>query len=174
VFKSFSLAGFVLGFYGWLCCISYMRLAEKEIVKKSELESVLHESLACRLGLCDESGVYIVPMNFGYCDGELFFHCAWEGRKVEMMKNNPSVCFECDVFDKIVERGVACSWMSMYRSVIGWGSVVFIEDESEKRSALRCLVKHYNPKAKDVFSKKNVDSVCVFKVVIEKMTGKKA
>jgi len=151
-----------------------MRLAEKEIKEKSELESVLREALVCRLGLCDEQEVYIVPLNFGYCDGELFFHCAKEGRKIEMLKKNPSICFECDVLDEIVERGVACNWMSNYRSVIGWGSVVFVEDESEKRFALQCLVKHYRPKAKDVFSKKNVESVCVFKVVIEKMTGKKA
>ena len=43
---------------------------------------------------------YIVTMNFGYeWEGRLpafYFHCAREGRKLEMMRSNPRVCFELD------------------------------------------------------------------------------
>ena len=43
---------------------------------------------------------YIVPLNYGYeyADGELtfYFHSAKEGRKLEILKKNPTVCLELD------------------------------------------------------------------------------
>ena len=57
---------------------------------------------------------YVVPMNFGFdlWDGvlELYCHSALEGRKIEILRRNPEVCFEMDCGHKLVEAKAACSY----------------------------------------------------------------
>ena len=57
-----------------------MRRKEKEITITKEIEKILKESKVCRLAMVDEDKPYIVPMNFGYSNGYLFFHSAKQGR----------------------------------------------------------------------------------------------
>ena len=62
--------------------VATLRRKEKEIIDKSEIESIIRKSLVCRLGIVDEGLPYIVPLCFGYDKGALFFHSAKEGRKI--------------------------------------------------------------------------------------------
>ena len=62
-----------------------MRRAEKEITDRAQIDSIIQEAGVCRIGLVDGDEAYIVPMNFGYADGCLWFHCAKEGRKMDLV-----------------------------------------------------------------------------------------
>lgn len=46
--------------------------------------------------MCVDNIPYIVPLNFEYQENVFYMHCAKEGRKLEMIKENPFVCFEMD------------------------------------------------------------------------------
>jgi len=59
-----------------------MRRKEREITDQQIIDKILSESIICRLALYDEEFPYIVPMDFGYADNALFFHCAREGKKL--------------------------------------------------------------------------------------------
>ncbi|HNU36390.1 MAG TPA: pyridoxamine 5'-phosphate oxidase family protein, partial [Methanomassiliicoccales archaeon] len=68
-----------------------MRKAEREIMDQGELEEVIRRAEVCRLAMVDDGKPYIVPMNFGYRNGCLYFHCAKEGRKLDVLRENPKV-----------------------------------------------------------------------------------
>ena len=78
-----------------------MRRKEKEIKDRKEIISILQKAKICRIGLSENNKPYIVPMNFGYKEGCLYFHCANEGRKIGIIKKNNNVCFEIDTDHKI-------------------------------------------------------------------------
>ena len=120
-----------------------MRRKEKEIIDKSEIESIIRKSMVCRLGLADNGRPYVVPLCFGYDNGALFFHSAKEGRKIEILKKNNQVCFEFDIAPEIKTGKTACAWGMKYQSVIGFGKTLFVEDPDERRKALDVIMRQY-------------------------------
>ncbi|MGB8427521.1 MAG: pyridoxamine 5'-phosphate oxidase family protein [Desulfobacterales bacterium] len=148
-----------------------MRRKDKEVIDRGEVESIIEESLVCRLAMAGEAGPYIVPLSFGFRDNTLYFHSAAEGRKIDMLRENPRVCFEFDG-DTAVRTGVkACDFSMQYKSVIGFGTTVFIDSAAAKREALDIIMGHYADGAFD-YADARVDKIAVFKVEIDTMTGK--
>ena len=151
-----------------------MRRKDKEITDKREIEEILRKALVCRVAMCNGESPYCVPMNFCYMNGSLYLHSAKEGKKLEILRRNNRVCFEVDVDVSPITEGHPCSWSMRYRSVIGKGKAVFVEDREEKREAITCLVEkiyhgyHYEP------ADKELDSVTVIRIEIEEMTGKRS
>ena len=150
-----------------------MRRKEKEITGKSEMESIVRKSLVCRLGMVDEGLPYIVPLCFGYDKDTLFFHSAKEGRKIEILKQNNQVCLEFDIASEVQPGKAACAWGMKYRSVIGFGKALFIEDPEERRKALDVIMRQYADGDFE-YSEKSFEKALVIKVEIESMTGKKS
>lgn len=150
-----------------------MRRKEKEITEKSEIASIIRNSLVCRLGLADSGTPYIVPLCFGYKDNCLYFHSAKEGRKIEIIKRNKMVCFEFDDNLQVQAGKAACNWGMKYSSVIGYGWASFIEDPEAKRKALDVIMAQYADGAFE-YSEKALGEALVIKVEIQSMTGKKS
>jgi nitroimidazol reductase NimA-like FMN-containing flavoprotein (pyridoxamine 5'-phosphate oxidase superfamily) len=150
-----------------------MRRKEKEITGRSEIESIIRNSLVCRLGLADAGTPYIVPLCFGYKDNRLYFHSAKAGRKIEILKRNNAVCFEFDGNLKVQAGKAACDWGMKFRSVIGYGRASFIEDPEDKRKALDVIMAQYADGAFE-YSEKMFEKALLIKVEIESMTGKKS
>jgi len=150
-----------------------MRKNKKEITDKSALETIIKNSAICRLALVDEDRPYIVPLNFGYQGGTLYFHCAHEGRKIDIIKTNPNVCFEFDINTEIITAEKACGWSMRYQSVIGFGKAYLVDDVQEKRTALNIIMQHYAGKNFS-FPEDKLQITAVLKVAIEHMTGKQS
>src|SRR5512133_1807698 len=150
-----------------------MRRSEKEIKDESALRAVIQESMVCRVGLSDGNRPYVVPLCFGYEDGFLYFHAAHEGRKIEIIRKNNSVCFEFDANTEIVENQEACAWGMRFKSVIGFGTAIFIDDVEEKHRALEIIMKQYSDRLFS-FPEHSVAGTTVIKVEIESMTGKQS
>ena len=90
-----------------------MRKKERAVTDRKEIESIIQSAEVVRLGFAVENVPYVVPVNFGYEDGALYVHCAQEGRKLDMIRQNNLVCFEVDIDSKILDEGdVACKWTS--------------------------------------------------------------
>lgn len=151
-----------------------MRRKEKEITDKREIEQIFKDAQVCRLGLYDGNSPYIVPLNFGYKENTLFFHSALVGRKIDILKKNPGVCFEIDVPGKTISSDKACNWSMAFLSIIGEGKVIFINNETEKINALNVVMGHYSDKDEWDFNKKMVEKTLVFKVDIDKISVKKS
>lgn len=150
-----------------------MRKAEREIKDQGELEDVFRRAEVCRLAMVDDGEPYIVPLNFGYRDGRLYFHCAREGRKLDILSKNPKVCFELEADVRLVKGERACQWSTSYESIIGWGTATIVLDEKEVREGLEVLMSHYIEGPYD-FDPRSLSLTALIKVNVEKMTGKRS
>ncbi|MEW5908698.1 MAG: pyridoxamine 5'-phosphate oxidase family protein [Thermodesulfobacteriota bacterium] len=150
-----------------------MRRKEREIKIKEEMESIIRRSSVCRLAMIDGNHPYIIPLCFGYTEDTLFFHSAPEGKKIDILKINNSVCVEFDTDQEFIKNETACKWGLKYTSVLAFGKASFIENPDEKRKALDVIMSHYSD-AFFSYSSKDLEKIVVIKVVIHEMTGKRS
>ena len=80
-----------------------MRRQEREISDRAAIDAIIRACQVCRLGMVDGDLPYIVPMSFGYDGRALYFHCATQGRKLDVLRRRPRVCFEFVYLDAMVE-----------------------------------------------------------------------
>lgn len=151
-----------------------MRRKDKQIDDKNIINSILMKADVCRIGLCDGNIPYIVPMNFGFDEHNLYLHSAREGRKIDIIKNNNNVCFEVETDVELVKSNIACNWGAKYYSVIGKGKAFIVEEYSEKIKALEFIMRKYSGEKEFVFDEERVNRVSIIKIQIEDMTGKKS
>ena len=151
-----------------------MRRSEKEITDIAEMDTILKENRFCRIALSDNNRPYLVPMNYGYDGERLYLHCAEEGRKMDIIRKNPSVCFEVTDSISIVEGFSACGYGTAYRSVIGFGRITILYEPVDKRIALLCIMNQTTGDSEWDFTDDAVDKVTVLEVAIDSMTGKRS
>jgi len=66
-------------------------------MSRPEMDQFLAVSPVGRLGMSTPQGPYIIPVGFCYAEGKIFIHmCSFEGRKMQVLRENPIVCFEVD------------------------------------------------------------------------------
>ncbi len=150
-----------------------MRKKEREIRDEKELHHILETGLVCRLGLYDGQYPYVVPLNYGYRGGRIYFHCAGEGRKIDILKKYDRVCIEVDIDSRIVRGDSPCRWATKYRSVIGFGTARIVEDEREKKAGLDVIMAHYGG-GHGEYDEKSLKRATVIEVVLESITGKQS
>ncbi len=92
---------------------------------REEIDALLSQVLIGRLALARAGEPYCIPMPFLYHEGALYFRLPLEGRKGEMLRANPRVCFEADVFSDD---------LSDYASVLAEGELLEVVDLQEKAS----------------------------------------
>lgn len=152
-----------------------MRRSDREIKDFDEIIEVINKCDVCRLAINDGDCPYIVPMNFGLNieDGKvvLYFHCASEGKKLELLKKNNKVAFEMDCGHEFILNDEKMSCTMAYESVMGRGQIQFVEDE-DKFAALKIIMKQYHSEDFE-FGTKAIPVTTVFKMVVEEITGKR-
>ena len=89
-----------------------MRRSDREITDLGEILSIINDCKVIHLAMVDDGEPYLLPLNFGYaCEGgafSFFCHSAREGRKLDILRKNPTVAFEMDCRGALDEHDVAC------------------------------------------------------------------
>jgi hypothetical protein len=150
-----------------------MRISDKEITDRKAIEDIILRSKVCKLAMCEENRPYIVPLCFGFKNNTLYFHSAPKGKKIEILKKNPNVCFEFEIFTQIIKSAKACKWGMRYKSVIGFGKAGFITDDDLKRQAFDIIMNQYAD-GSFIYEDALLKSVVVINVEIQSMTGKQS
>lgn len=153
-----------------------MRRMERLVKEIKDVESIISRSDVCRVAFADNNTPYIVTMNFGYSGGDhpcLYFHCAPEGRKIEMIKKNSRVCFELDTDHEIYTGEKGCDWGMKFSSVVGYGNISVVNEKDLKIKGLDCLMSHYSDKKGFSYEGKILEKTIVLKLDIHEMTGKR-
>lgn len=150
-----------------------MRRQEREIKDQAEILAIMTEARVCRLGLSDDGAPYVVPVNFGLGANCLYIHCARQGRKLDIIRKNPKVCFEMDNLREIRRDPAPCGWSAHYESVIGFGRAVLVEDPHEKRGALDRIMDHYGAHPPFTYADDRFAHTAVIRIDIESATGKR-
>lgn len=126
-----------------------MRRKDREVADLEGQLAILEQCPVCRVAINDPaSGVpYLVPLNFGMAAGPqsltLYFHCAPVGTKLDLLRADPNVSFEADCPGTVSGGATSCTYGMSYQSVIGRGTVRFVEG-GEKLTALQALMQHYH------------------------------
>lgn len=153
-----------------------VRRKDREITDPDRINEILRRCEVCRLGLRDGDEIYIVPMSFGFEleDGQrvLYFHSAKEGRKLDLLKRDPKVGFELDTGYCVQPGENACAYSANYQSVIGTGRVEFLTQPEQKEKGLQSVMRHATNKGGWHFDDAMLKSVCVLRLVVEKLCCK--
>lgn len=152
-----------------------MRRNDREIRDMSEIFDALQRCDTVRIGIQGDKYPYVVPVSFG-AEREneqivLYFHCAKQGMKVNLINHNPYVCVESDHFIRTEEirNGIT----ARYESVIGFGKCEFLSSEEEILHGLQVLISHYGYDTQPLSTCKNLENVLVGKIVLESISGKR-
>lgn len=137
----------------------------------AQIESMIRGASVCRLGLRDGEYAYIVPMNFGYESGSLYFHMGADGKKIECIRKCPDVAFEIDLAHLIQPADQACAWDMQYACVMGRGRALFINDREQKIRALNIIMKQYSDR-EWIYPPEKADKTTILQVIIETISAK--
>ncbi|MEM2129225.1 MAG: pyridoxamine 5'-phosphate oxidase family protein [Candidatus Bathyarchaeia archaeon] len=143
-------------------------------MKKDDAVKFLREAKVGRLGICQNDQSYVVPVLFAY-DAEtnaIYIHSSKKGKKNEMMKLNPNICFEIDEMFEVIVNKSPCKCDVTYRSVIVFGKASFINNPKAKVKALSMLLKKYVKETSNTISPEMTDRTQIIKIKISSITGK--
>lgn len=137
--------------------------------------NLLQDSPVGRLAMATPEGVpYVIPLNHVVCNKEIFIHCALKGRKLDVLRSNPLVCFEVDSLEGIKTGPRACDFSAYYESVIAFGEAYEVADNAKKTDVLNLLAEKYSPPghAFERVTAMDVTKVTVIGIKVQQLTGK--
>ena len=149
---------------------------KRQLLNNSDITTVLRVGTSGVLALLGEDGhPYAVPLSYVYDENRnrIYVHGANEGYKLDCIKHHDKASF-CVVNkdEPIINR-----FDTMFRSVIAFGKIRIIDDESEKRHALTLLGEKFsipdNPEL-DAYIKRAWNKVTAMSLDIERITGKES
>lgn len=152
-----------------------MRRKDREILDIHEIYDIANRCDTIRLGIQGNEFPYVVPVSFGaVLNGQtitIYFHCATEGMKIDLLRRNPKVCVEADVFYKTekTDHGIT----TRYESVIGFGTCELLEAAEEKTAGLRAVLDHYGYFDYPLQQCRALTHTLVGKITVETITGKR-
>lgn len=149
---------------------------EREVTDINEILRILDNAKILHLGMVDGDEPYVLPMNYGYTmvDGKLtlYLHGATKGRKLDVIRANPKVCFSLESDVEQFEGKVACQYGTAYTSVMGRGTARIIEDVEEKKAGMSVLM-HTQTGKEFSFTDKLVSIVSVIRIDVDSYTAKR-
>ena len=147
---------------------------KRQQLSQAESISILAKATLGTLALLGDGGYpYAVPISYVYADGRLYFHSALSGHKVDAIRACDKASFCVIEQDSVRPK----EYTTYFRSVIAFGRVHIIEDESEKLEMARMLGNKYNPNDEDSLRKElehGFSRMLMIRFDIEHLTGKEA
>ncbi len=152
-----------------------MRKKKLEIQDPQKIREILDGGQVCHIAMHDEPYPYLVVMNYAveYAGDKtrLYFHCADEGKKLDLIRKNPNVCFEIHR-DEVLDYNEPRQRCTMfYESVTGFGHMRIAKPE-EKKAILDALMAHYYGEVKAYNDAAIPRTTCLI-LDVDSMTGKK-
>lgn len=92
---------------------------------EKQIDELVGKQVTGRLGCSADGSPYIVPVNYLYKNSTIYAHSA-PGKKIDMMRQNPNVCFQVDQISSIFR----------WQSAILWGTFEEIMDPDKKQQAI--------------------------------------
>ena len=117
---------------------------------------------------------YGVAVNYFYVPEEnsIYFHSKRDGNKIENIKNNPYI----SLFILGNQEVIPDRYITHYESIIVTGKASLILDEEQIKEKLILMCEKFAPKElqrREEVINKYLKAVCIVKISIENITGKK-
>lgn len=98
-------------------------------LNRVQISNLLNSQVIGRLGCHADGQTYVVPVNYIYVDDSIYAHSG-PGKKIEMMRKNPEVCFQVDHITDTFR----------WESAILWGTFEELRDE-ERQQVMQAITR---------------------------------
>ena len=148
---------------------------KRQMLSTDECIEILNKGTSAVLALLgDNDYPYAVPISYVYCNSKIYFHGAKSGHKIDAIKKCSKVSFCVIDQDNIVPE----EYTTYFRSVIAFGNIHIMENETEIRKAIECLAKKYYPNDNETGRNAEIEKewklLCMMEFSIEYLSGKEA
>ena len=122
-----------------------------EVTDPAVIEKIISSATIGRLATTDVNGYpYITPVNFVSHKGNIYFHCALTGEKLDNIARDARVGFQVDrplayLDSQFSDDGSPCKLHQFYHCVVMRGTARVVEDTQLKTDALNALVEKHEP-----------------------------
>ncbi len=103
-------------------------------LSETQIEQLLKNQVIGRIACQSRGALFLVPVNYVYKDGYIYSHSK-VGKKILMMRENPSVCFEAEHIESVFR----------WQTVIATGTYEEITDMEEKQRAMQGIIHRIMP-----------------------------
>lgn len=149
-------------------------LEHRRSMDRDSILDLLARAEVGHIATVDDAGMpYVVPVHF-VVDGEhIYFHGLSQGKKLDHIRSDPSVCFETYELLKIgLNEMKPCDSWTYYRSVVATGTARILESREDKTRGLRLLNEKYFKGFFGEMSPAAIDATCVIEMAIDRISGK--
>jgi nitroimidazol reductase NimA-like FMN-containing flavoprotein (pyridoxamine 5'-phosphate oxidase superfamily) len=153
-----------------------IRRKEKAITDLRIMKKILQTSEHITIAMCKDDEPYLVTLSHGYDSDEhcIYFHCASEGKKIDILKENNIVWGQA-----LVDKGyIQGSCDHLYATVQFRGKILFLTNFEEKKQALINMINKLDNNPEEVMEKqlkeKSISRVNIGRIDIEYMSGKES
>lgn len=132
----------------------------------AEVEDVLRENIIGRIGCHAFGYTYVVPITYAYDGTNVYAHSS-NGMKINMMRENPRVCFEVDHMDDFAN----------WRSVVAWGTFSELYGP-ERAAAYQVLIETMQsrlpdgPPGESMHPHEGMKTAVFYRIRLERKTGR--
>ena len=151
------------------------RLPKRAFYDVDTIYKILDDTFICQVGFELEGQVYIIPLNFGRKDDQIFIHGSNKSRMFKLFNSGKEVCVSVSLADGIVLARSAFHHSVNYRSVVIFAEPAKVQNEIEKLEALKTIFEHIMPgRWEDVRkpNKKELEVTSVFSFKINEASAK--
>lgn len=140
---------------------------------------ILDKAPYITVAMTDEDGApYAVPLSLARVDDKTFyFHCATEGRKLDIIRRNPNVWLSAVTTCKPTVGPKDGSFTLEFKSAMAHGVAEIVTEEAEKIVAMRAICERFLPRHMDAFDvsiARSLGRTAVVRItLLESPTGKR-
>lgn len=136
-------------------------------LNKKQLIDFLERQVIGRLGCHANGETYVIPINYVYRNQTIYAHSG-PGKKLDMMRINPKVCFQVDEITDTFR----------WKSVIAWGNFTELHG-AERQQAMQGIIHRIMPltdrpseEPSHGIAPENHVHIVVYKIELTAITGK--
>lgn len=118
-----------------------------------------------------EETPYCIPLSLVRVGEELYFHCALEGRKLDLLRKNPKVCITFVEYNQSAED----AFTTYFRCAVVEGTAYEVTEQADKIAALRALCEKLTPANMADFDnaiERSLSRTGVWGIHMDQITGK--
>lgn len=143
-----------------------MRRTEREVHDAAAIRQMLEDAGELYIALNTDAAPYIFAVNHVCVDDAVYFHCAVEGRKLDLMRADARVGF-FSATDIYIEGTT-----TRYRSVYGTGTASVVTDDATRDRVLKALAQRFKVPCVFPVSAQKMAITLIVRIDICTLTGK--
>ena len=121
------------------------RKADRGNYDRELIDGIVDEAISCHVGFSIDGRPWVIPTIHARIDDRLYLHGAVANHMLKTLAGGIEACVTITLIDGLVLARAAFHHSLNYRSVMIFGRLTGVDDETEKRAALEAFVEHVVP-----------------------------